>query len=759
MRRGLLTLALIAAACGSNAGPAPTAVDASGDAAPDGGPAHDCPMGQIPGPDGACMPVGIQGCADIFIDPENGLCKPSMDHCPKGQIPIFTEGCQSVGIPDCHAMFINPESGLCAPSMDHCPPGQIPNFQEGCQPVGIPDCHPDFIHSETGLCFPNADSCDEGFIAVPTQGCVSLDPPGGCGEGAWGNVDELPGDVHVDPSYGAGDSDGTRDKPWPLIAYALGDVDAGGRVVLAAGDYDEGVLLAKPVAIVGRCSSMVTISGSRTGSFGATVFEAKGPIDVAVSDVKIAGTGIGFAVHSGARTQLTRVILDGNKGGGLLTAHAGTAVTATDILIARTQTEGNGTFGRAIEVYKGALVTMERGAVLENHEVAIGIFNPGSSLDATDVLVAGNVASPAGMSGAAFAMDDGAGISLERVAIVGNDETGIAATGAGTSVSCIDSVVARTRALPGGERGYGIHAQHGATVTLDGVALVENRRAGMLIYHAGTTVGVAGSLIARTEPSILGSGGRGIGISDGAHLVLEHSVISDHSEVGLLVVDAGTLVNASDLLLERTELLTKITDTRGVQVSHGASLELVRAAVMENRGTGLLVGIEGTWLGVYDSIIARSQPLPDGRFGTGIVAQLGAVLDIETTAFRENHEVAVLIDGASGTVTRCLLLDTRVSEANGYGDGLLVADGSDVTTREVVVSGNDRAGILYNDSTGEVRACLGTDNGFGLVVQGSQLPLVSEDSLFAENQQDTLSNGNLTVPNQIMAIPPPPEVD
>src|SRR6188474_762476 len=34
-----------------------------------------CPVGQAPADDGACQPVGIQGCAPLFIDPD-GICRP-----------------------------------------------------------------------------------------------------------------------------------------------------------------------------------------------------------------------------------------------------------------------------------------------------------------------------------------------------------------------------------------------------------------------------------------------------------------------------------------------------------------------------------------------------------------------------------------------------------------------------------------------------------------------------------------------------------
>ena len=182
-----------------------------------------CPSGQITGPDGAGLPVGIQGCAELFIE-DDGLCHPSMDKCPPGTIPKLTEGCIPVGIPGCAELFME-EDGLCHPSMDKCPAGSF---------------------------------------AVPTEGCVPIDGEQGCGSGTWGNIAAGPGTVWVDPAYGAGGSDGSQAAPYTTIAAALAAVAPGGRVALAAGDYDEPVSITKPLELVGRCPSMVTIRGTTT---------------------------------------------------------------------------------------------------------------------------------------------------------------------------------------------------------------------------------------------------------------------------------------------------------------------------------------------------------------------------------------------------------------------------------------------------------------------------------------------------------------
>mgnify|MGYP002039701130 CR=1 FL=1 len=166
-----------------------------------------------------------------------------------------------VDAPDGSDVLAETSEGETSPT---CEPGRVMGPEDTCISVGIQGCVDLFVDPETGLCGPDPALCDEGEIPVASEGCVSLDPPGGCGEGTWGELALFPGDVHVDPNTTSEDPDGSRENPWPLIAYALGKVEDGGRIVLAAGEYDEGVILAKSVDLVGRCSSMVEIVGTTT---------------------------------------------------------------------------------------------------------------------------------------------------------------------------------------------------------------------------------------------------------------------------------------------------------------------------------------------------------------------------------------------------------------------------------------------------------------------------------------------------------------
>ncbi|MBM4360519.1 MAG: hypothetical protein FJ096_20630 [Deltaproteobacteria bacterium] len=282
-------------------------VASEADAPPDpvGPPA--CPVGHVSSPTGACMAVGIQGCADVFVD-DDRLCRPSIERCAAGTIPIVGEGCAPVGIPTCAAAFLE-DDGLYHPAMTKCP---------------------------------------EGSLALPLEGCVPIDGPDGCGEGTWGTIPDGPDTLWVDPAAAAG-GDGTKGSPVTTIAVAVAKAVKGGRVVLAAGDYDEPIVLTKALEIVGRCASMVRVRGTSplaTPPTTLVVDAAPGAARPTVRNVTFGKNG-GVAVLTQSDLTLDRVVIDGASGYGVA-ALGPVDVELSHTLIRGTLPLGANAHGRAV---------------------------------------------------------------------------------------------------------------------------------------------------------------------------------------------------------------------------------------------------------------------------------------------------------------------------------------------------------------------------------------------------------------------------
>lgn len=91
-------------------------------------------------------------------------------------------------------------------------------------------------------------------------------------------------------------------------------------------------------------------------------------------------------------------------------------------------------------------------------------------------------------------------------------------------------------------------------------------------------------------------------------------------------------------------------------------------------------------------------------------------------------------------------------------DGLLVNQSS-VNASKVVARHNARTGVFYNDSGGEVRESLLTQNLMGLVNQGNPSASISDDTQVVDNDQDLLIQGQFEVADEPLVLPDLPDYE
>ena len=143
-----------------------------------------------------------------------------------------------------------------------CAAGERPLDDGSCQNAGVrPDaCADGFEADDDGGCTAilPASPCGEGTMAVPGDTeCREVAP---CGDAPWGDIPVDGTTRYVDGAYAGGDSDGTSRRPWTTILDALVAAAPDDLIAIAAGSYQEDVLLvSKPVRLWGRCPSMVEI--------------------------------------------------------------------------------------------------------------------------------------------------------------------------------------------------------------------------------------------------------------------------------------------------------------------------------------------------------------------------------------------------------------------------------------------------------------------------------------------------------------------
>ncbi|WP_437922667.1 right-handed parallel beta-helix repeat-containing protein [Sorangium sp. So ce291] len=732
-----------------------------------------CPRGHVLGPGGACMPVGIQGCAELFVEDDD----------------------------------------LCHPSMARCPPGTIPKFDEGCIPVGIPRCARE-LAGDDGLCRPAMAKCPTGTFAIPEAGCVSVDGPGGCGAGRWGNIARAPGNLYVDPSYSGADSDGSEERPVTTLAAALELAAEGGTIALAEGTYDEPLVITRPLAIAGRCASRVRIRGVSPLSRPPAIVAVLDAGAVTLRGVEIGGDGAGVVAVGASAVALERVHVKGAVDVGVLASDGARLSVAQSWIEGTRSGEEGGGMGALAQA--GGALTVKESAVTGNRAAGVAAHQAGATAAVVGSLVEGTLPSEYIRDGQGIVAVDGAEASIEDTAVVGNHLSGIfAVTGASATLSGV--LVEGTRAgLDDLSYGVGVYATARSRVAIDASAIVGNAELGVAVIGEGAAATMARSLVMGTVAAEPESriGGFGVAVARGAAMRLHDSAIFHNRGTGVHVGDLPAELVAEGNLIEGT-LAEGWGDGAGVIVMEGRAT-LASNAIRDNEGSGLSVGYLGSEATVTGNLV-EGHVAPDGRApaGQGIVIHRGASAVLAGNLVSGNRSVGVLAgaespggrvemtgdliqgtsggDGASAGIgvaaaryelrlASSLVRASRTAGVALFGaeadisstvidgvtgdsgagegarrealvaDGVLALAGSTATLAEVRVAGCARAGILYDGSSGRLFRVRASENLFGLVVQGSSALDPDKDSVFIDNgAADELFGAELPVS---VAAPP-----
>jgi hypothetical protein len=705
-RRSLLLLttlfaaALATARCGGDSGderPDATspAVDATPASAADGT-AAACGAGEIPGPLGGCVAVGVPACAERFVG-SDGVCRPRLADCPPGSIPKFDEGCVPVGIQGCAEVF-RAADGLCRPRSDACPPGTIPKFDEGCVPVGVPVCAAEFA-GEDGFCHPSLDGCPPDAFPVPSEGCVALGGAERCG-GAWGGLPDGPDTLYVHPVSGQDAAPGTRAAPLRTIAEAVARAPSGGRVVLGAGTYDEPVELTRDLEVVGICAPLVTVQGGQDTPSGRAIVWAHGPVTASVRDVRLFGGGIGVLASGGATVAVEGVHVERARGDGVRAEGEDTAVRVRGCLVEQTLPSQSAAYG--VRALSGATVDVQRSALCAHRTSGARARGAGSTVSLHDTTVEGTWTIWAGCSAGygALASDRGA-VILSGVVVRGHRTVGVGAIGPGSRATVTDSQLGP--APPPGEVRCGM----GGALAVDGGHLTADRSAvlgcqgwGLGGSGAGTRLDVTAALVRGTEsvafPGNLLSGG-GLWAESGASANIRDAAFVANRVVGVGATGPASRVELAASLVEGTLPEPRAGSLgNGLLIALGAQGILTGCAIVANREAGVLANLAGAELTAEHNLVAGTLTREGARdFGFGVSVQDGAVAVLRHNAVVSNTEIGVYVTGAGARLASVgdLVQDTRSALGAWHGVGFLVGLGARAELADDVAAHNEAGGL------------------------------------------------------------------
>ncbi len=495
---------------------------------------------------------------------------------------------------------------------------------------------------------PAMTPCPDGWRAVsagsatvcepwPEEGrtrCLSTEAllPGGCaplpdcaaGDFAEG-VAELGSDVRFVREGGTGD--GSEGDPYGTIAQALAGATPNTVIALGKGSYIERVGLPAGVALVGACARETFLRSDETAVTGRDAVLTANGADVTVRGLTVqSGSLAGLRVVRGAA--LEDVVVEGAQTAGII-ADPGSAIEGTGVVVRGTRVVGP--FGVGVAIGMEATVTLRRASLTEN--VGAGISALGATVTVEDSVIADNGHDEAfdPLLGRGIEALDGTQLTVTRSVIEDARSRALFVEGAGTVVRVERSLFRNTTLGSEDGEGRGWVGFEGTRIHfvqswLDGFRQVAARPRGP-------------GMVAELEDVVFsGAADLAVFAHGGADVTLARTYVTGAGTLALAVGDAGTMVRASDLVVEDTDGASADRDYgTGIQVLDGARLTGERVRITRARMLGLIAGgLAPTEVVLADLVVEDTQPRActecGDPHGDGVVATENGAIDL--TRFR-----------------------------------------------------------------------------------------------------------------------------
>lgn len=556
-----------------------------------------------------------------------------------------------------------------------------------CAAVGVPAeaCAPGFTADGDAGCVATLPAlpCEPGSMAVPGESACR--PVADCGDAPWGAASEG-ATLFVDAAFG-GTPDGSEAKPYPSIQQAIDGAADGAVIAVAAGTYTGEIVIDHPVAVRGRCPSLVAVAPKGSTQSAVLVWSAANGAEL--SGVAVTSDAIGVAVSGALDVKLSKLWIHDTKGRGLVVQDslgdatvtldsslveavgnvgalvAGAALSIDASVVRGVTTDAGGGYGYGVSALvdpnteRPSTLALRGSLLHELHGVALIVSGSDATVEASvvrDVAPGANgVAAGVDVIGDAPTMRT-ASLAMKTTVVERTGDVGVATSGGTTTVetSTIGPLNGGTAATGrGGVIAFGL-AGLPASLTVRSSRIQDVPEAG--VGSSGGTLVADHLLVRRAARSAQGVRGVGAFAQDAADspagpATITASLFEDSGTAGIAVLGAvGTLEDV-------TTRQPPGTAGRGVLVQYDP-VTLVRAQATVRRAhvegaAGFGVAVMSASASLEDVDIRDTATDPGGLFGDGIALvtlQAGPADATVTRAHVERSARASLASFGSGVV-------------------------------------------------------------------------------------------------------------
>ncbi len=232
-------------------------------------------------------------------------------------------------------------------------------------------------------------------------------------------------------------------------------------------------------------------------------------------------------------------------------------------------------------------------------------------------------------------------------------------------------------------------------LSVSGCELTDNAGSGIEVWQPGTTVMLEDTIVRGTLPHGTGGYGDGIHVSDGAALTALRCDIAANTRAGIACLEMGTEVLLVDTSVRDTVQPGSGYYGDGVWVQSGAALSAVGCNISGNSEAAFWIEDRATEVSLVDTRIRDTLSSEADGWGNGIFIREGSKLSVEGCELAGNRVEGIF---ATGSGTEVALTDTTIRgtlpDSSGcFGQGIVLSGGASLSAVCCELVGNSMAGI------------------------------------------------------------------
>ncbi|TQK51584.1 F-box protein 11 [Streptomyces sp. SLBN-118] len=466
--------------------------------------------------------------------------------------------------------------------------------------------------------------------------------------------------THVVDPYHRGD--------FATVGAAIKAAQPGDRILVRPGLYEEGLVVDKPLEILGDgpladiqirahdsyvlafragIGRVANLTLRQTGGAWHGVDITQGRLELEGCDISSQGLA-GVAIGNGADPRLRRNQIHGNKQSGVFVRDGGGGTLEDNDITGNTYA--------GVEIKTGGNPTLRANQIRDNGGGGVYVHDSGmGTLEDNDIT---------GNALAGVTIRTGGSPTLRRNQIRDNRQSGVFVQDSGVGTLEANDITGSALA--------GVTIKAGGSPTLRGNQIHDNKGGGVFVYDSGV-----GTL---EDNDITGNALAGVEIQAGCSPTLRRNQIRDNRQSGVFVQDSGVGT------LEDNDITGNAY--AGVEIKTGGNPTLRGNQIRDNKGGGVFV---------YDSGVGTLEANDiTGNTYAGVTIRTGGSPTLRRNQIHDNKQNGVFVQDSGGGT-----LEDNDITGNAYA-GVETKTGAEPTLRRNRIHRNKNAAVRIHEGGGGV---------------------------------------------------------